>query len=142
MIVLTHSIAVSGYVQRFTIFDEPSLALCSIATISRLAPDGNIHRSTDISSTLCARHPPIRKVALLGNLHPTEDTHIEMAAARHYVRDILREKRRSRNQSDWHFHRVDQIEIFFARFCTRSHAQHAVLTVEVDRYACSDVRCD
>src|SRR5579862_889992 len=55
-----------------------------------------------------------------------------MAAARHHVSVILRKICTAGDKRYWDFHRVNQIKILIAGFCTWAHAENSVFAVEID----------
>ena len=62
-----------------------------------------------------------------------------MPAAGHQVRIGLVKNRSAGNQRDRNFHRVNEVEIFFAGFRAVAHAEDSVFAVEVNRESLGQV---
>ena len=76
---------VNGSVHRVRILCPPSRVVCSIATMTFLAPATRIHGAAHALHHLAGDHP-VREIALLVDLQRAEDREVDVAAAHHRER--------------------------------------------------------
>ena len=79
-----------------------------------------------------ARHFPIRQIALFGNFHATQNSHIDVIAADHGKTCFGSEYRTPRLNRNGLLAGIDHVSIFFSCFRKRTNAQEPIFRLQDD----------
>ena len=123
--------AVSGYVHSETTFGSPVDDVAVMVTITRRAPDHEVHRTADAEHVL-PRHGPVRDVAGDRHLERAEHGDVDVPAADH--REALRavEVRGAGQRGHRPLRRVDEVRVELVLARSRPDAEEPVLRVQED----------